>query len=127
MRCRIRPREVVTAWYSESLNTVSCQEPLQKVIGMAKASSKQSKKGFEIPNSTIALLLVLTIVFMVWSFAVITTSISSQGAAPVTGHEGPSGARIGFRIGSAPVVNHPVQESTAKLTIVQVPKGEAAQ
>lgn len=95
---------------------------------MAKASKKRPGKGFEIPNSTIALLLVLTIVFMVWSFAVITTSLSSSGAAPVTGaNKGPSGAQIGFRIGPAPVVNNPVQKSTAKLTIVQVPKGEAAQ
>ena len=76
-----------------------------------------ASKEFEIPNSTVALLLVLTIVFMVWSFAVISSSLTNPTAAPVT-NEGPQSGSVGFRLGPAPVVDNPVQQSTARLEIV---------
>lgn len=91
-------------------------------------TQRSSGSGFEIPNSTVALLLVLTIVFTVWSFAVVTTSISSPGAAQVTGADnGPSAGSLGFWIGERPVANNPIQRGSAQLTIVEVPEGEAAQ
>jgi hypothetical protein len=88
--------------------------------------TQDSNKGFELPNSTVALLLVLTIVFMVWSFAVVSTSISSPGAAQVTGESGPSSGAIGFYFGERPQINadKPIQSGTARLEVVP-PQGEA--
>ena len=88
--------------------------------------AQDSSKGFELPNSTIALLLVLTIVFMVWSFAVVSTSISSPGAAQITGESGPDRGNVGFYIGSRPpvAVDNPVQSGSARLVVVPL-EGEA--
>ena len=87
--------------------------------------AQESEKGFELPNSTVALLLVLTIVFMVWSFAVVTTSLSSPGAAPLTGQDsGPGRAALGFFLGERPSAHNPIESGTARLTLVP-PQGEA--
>lgn len=88
--------------------------------------TQEPSKGFDLPNSTVALLLVLTIVFMVWSFAVVSTSISTPGAAPVTGDSGPGTGSLGFWIGERPFVSvdNPVQSGSARLILVP-PEGEA--
>lgn len=88
----------------------------------------QQEGGFHVPNSTIALMLVLTIVFMAWSFAVISTSLSTPNAAPVTGvSQGPSYGSLGFFFGERPNPNNPIQTGQAKLTVVDISEGEAAQ
>lgn len=92
--------------------------------------TNESQEGFHVPNSTIALMLVLTIVFMVWSFAVISTSLSTPNAAPVTGElgtEGPKSAFAGFWIGAQPTPDNPVRSAEATLQVMQAPAGEAEQ
>ena len=86
--------------------------------------AKDPDSGFELPNSTVALLLVLTIVFMVWSFAVVSTSLSTPGAAQVTGEDGPAGSTIGFYFGERPSADNPVQSGSARLVLVPF-EGEA--
>lgn len=88
--------------------------------------AKDQSKGFELPNSTVALLLVLTIVFMVWSFAVVSTSISTPGAAPITGDPGPQSGTVGFWFGERPpvAIDTPVQSGSARLVLVPS-EGEA--
>lgn len=88
--------------------------------------AQDPSKGFELPNSTVALLLVLTIVFMAWSFAVVSTSISTPGAAPITGEPGPRSGNVGFWIGERPptAIDNPVQSGSARLVVVPF-EGEA--